>query len=192
MSKAIGLFLFSLFSLLGFFGACSEVKMEEEATELLSQEGEDTNVSISESTDGLQFTQNKTESEMEATVGFSKQGHLSYQGDFKDEKPHGLWTTFFPDGKPRWQGNKKEGLNHGKFTMWYENGRKRMEGIYDNGQKHGRSMSWHPNGTKWQHKFYHLGQPRGTWITWDARGNLLSKEIHEKPSEENGSALIRN
>ena len=76
--------------------------------------------------------------------------------------------------------------------MWYENGRKRMEGIYDNGQKHGRSMSWHPNGTKWQNKFYYLGQPRGTWLTWDARGNLLSKEIHEKPSDENASALIRN
>ena len=116
-----------------------DLKMEEEATEILSENKNEEHVGIIESADGLQFTQNKPESEVEATVGFSKQGHVSYKGDFKNDKPHGLWTTFFrmvnPDGR-----EIKEGLNHGKYTMWYENGRKRMEGSYENGKKHGLSI----------------------------------------------------
>jgi len=178
-----------VFLLNGFFEGCSDGKLEEEAAEILSEQEEE-NIAIRESPDGLQFTQNKTNDEVEASVGFSKQGHLSYKGDFKDDKPHGLWTTFFPDGKPRWQGHKKEGLNHGQYAMWYENGRKRMEGAYENGQKHGRSISWHPNGVKWQYKFHQFGEPKGTWSTWDNQGNLISKVNHEKPSEENASELI--
>ena len=180
------------FLLLGIYSGCGDLKMEEEATEILSENKNEEHVGIIESADGLQFTQNKPDSDVEATVGFSKQGHVSYKGDFKNDKPHGLWTTFFQDGKPRWQGNKKEGLNHGKYTMWYENGRKRMEGSYENGKKHGRSVSWHPNGAKWQHKFYHLGIPKGTWSTWDNQGNLISKVVHEVLPEGNSSRLIQD
>jgi antitoxin component YwqK of YwqJK toxin-antitoxin module len=189
VSKEVVLSSLFVFLLNGFFEGCSDVKLEEEAAEILSEQEEE-NIAIRESVDGLQFTQNKTNDEVEASVGFSQQGHLSYKGDFKDDKPHGLWTTFFPDGKPRWRGHKKEGLNHGQYTMWYENGRKRMEGTYENGQKHGRSMSWHPNGVKWQYKFHQFGEPKGTWSTWDNQGNLISKVNHEKPSEENASELI--
>ena len=91
------------FLLLGIYSGCGDLKMEEEATEILSENKNEEHVGIVESADGLQFTQNKPDSEVEATVGFSKQGHVSYQGDFKNDKPHGLWTTFFrmvnPDGR---------------------------------------------------------------------------------------------
>lgn len=183
---------FWTFSLIGIHWGCSDLKLEQEATEILSEDQDSEDVAIIESADGLQFTQNKPDSGIEATVGFSKQGHVSYKGDFKNDQPHGLWTTFFPDGKPRWQGYKKEGINHGKYTMWYENGRKRMEGSYENGQKHGRSISWHPNGARWQHKFYDFGEPKGTWSTWDNQGNLLSKVVHENLLEENASRLIQD
>ena len=96
------------FLLLSIYSGCGDLKMEEEATEILSENKNEEHVGIIESADGLQFTQNKPDSEVEATVGFSKQGHVSYKGDFKNDKPHGLWTTFFQDGKPRWQGNKKK------------------------------------------------------------------------------------
>ena len=108
---------------------CSHDTMEEEAVEILSLGNEDDDSSIEKSADGLQFSISNDDTDKNSTVGFSKEGEVSYKGDFKKGKPHGLWTTYFPDGKPRWEGYKKEGVNHGSFTMWYDNGKKRIKGF---------------------------------------------------------------
>jgi hypothetical protein len=89
-----GTTFFWTFSLIGIHWGCSDLKLEQEATEILSEDQDGEDVAIIESADGLQFTQNKPDSGIEATVGFSKQGHVSYKGDFKNDQPHGLWTTF--------------------------------------------------------------------------------------------------
>ena len=64
----------------------------------------------------------------------------------KNGKQHGLWITFFPDGRPRWKGLKKEGLSHGPFTMWYPDGKKKMEGNYKDGEK---TRPFHDVAFKW-------------------------------------------
>ena len=176
-SKRI-LIVFSLFFIFG----CGEKTLQDEAKEILSNDHNSLENPVEKSVDGLQFTQEKSDSPQESsTVGFSNEGKLSYKGDFKNGQPHGLWTTYFPDGKPRWQGYKKEGVNHGSYTMWYESGKKRIEGMYENGLKHGQSTAWHPSGVKWQQKSYDHGHPIGTWKKWDEKGNLIS-ETFFKPA----------
>jgi antitoxin component YwqK of YwqJK toxin-antitoxin module len=179
-------------SLIIFLVACSESSIEQEAEEILKEKAGDQEIEIQQSVDGLQFKQATSNTQTETSVGFSQEGHLTYEGDFKDGKPEGLWTTFFPDGKPRWQGIKKNGFNHGPFKMWYENGRKKLEGTYHEGKKHQSSTAWYPDGTRWQHKFYKHGTPTGTWKTWDEMGNLVSEIFHEKITELNATKTKSN
>jgi antitoxin component YwqK of YwqJK toxin-antitoxin module len=166
---------------------CTESSIEQEAGEILNKKVDTQNIGIQKSADGLQFIQENPNSNLEVSVGFSQEGYLAYEGDFKDGKPEGLWTTFFSDGKPRWKGVKKNGLNHGSFTMWYENGRKKLEGTYHEGKKHGPSIAWYENGAKWQQKFYEFGAPSGIWKTWDKNGNLTSELSHEPTREINAT-----
>ena len=171
---------------------CSQETMQEEATKILSAEDNVSGSYIEKSIDGLQFSKKSEGTDTDSTVGFSKEGELTYKGNLKRGQPHGLWTTYFSDGKPLWEGYKREGVNHGTFTMWYENGRKRIEGSYENGLKHGRSIAWHQNGVKWQQKSYHLGNPVGKWKTWDKKGILTSEVSHGEISERNTSSLIND
>ena len=165
--------------------------MSDEASEILNLDESDGSGEIKESPDGLQFVHSIPDSDLESSVGFSKEGHLSYKGDFKNGKPEGLWTTYFPDGKPRWQGRKENGNSHGPFTIWYENGRKKLQGTYHHGMKHGIITAWHKNGIRWQTKGYANGKPSGIWKTWDEEGNLIS-EISQNENSDANSILDIN
>ena len=163
------------------FGSCSENSLEDQAHAILeSVKGNQLvgHSDINRSSDGLQFTKINQATKNEQTVGFSKAGQVAYKGDFKNGKPQGPWTTFFPDGRPRWQGVKKDGLNHGPFKMWYPDGKKKMEGAYFEGEKHGRSVAWHPNGEKLLEQWHEKGVPSGKWRRWDATGSLVEETTH--------------
>ena len=175
---------FRFLPLLSLLVSCGDKDIEQEAREMLEKNNsiqsskKDENVlkGLTRSVDGLQFKRQK-EGNTQESIGFSETGKVSYLGDFKDGKPEGIWTTFFPDGKPRWKGRKKNGLNDGEFTLWYPDGRRKMEGFYKEGKKQGRSVSWHPNGEKWQEQWHQNGTPSGVWKTWNAEGVLIKEEI---------------
>ena len=174
------------FLLLLMLASCGESDLENQARDILDEQKEinastpprETKAAIVQSQDGLQFKKEKTNSNTQESVGISKEGELTYKGDFKDGKPEGLWTTFFPNGRPRWQGVKKDGLNHGSFTMWYEDGSKRMKGTYERGKKHGKSTAWHPNAVKWLEQWHHHGTPVGLWRNWNNQGELIDETEH--------------
>ena len=178
-------FPFSLLILI--LPSCSETNIQTKAEEILTEEETNPELEVQRSADGLQFKKTKKNTNLESSVGFTKEGQVSYKGDFKNGKAEGLWITFFPDGKPRWEGIKKNGLNDGPFTMWYENGRKKLEGFYQNGKKHGKSTAWYQNGAKWQHKFYQDGTSIGTWKKWDENGKLISELTHNQELESNAT-----
>ena len=140
---------------------------------------------LNRSADGLQFRKLDQKTMVEQSVGFSKQGQIEYEGEFKNGKPEGAWTTFFPDGRPRWKGLKKNGLNHGPYKMWYPDGRKKMEGTFFNGEKQGRSIAWHPNGVKLLEQWHEQGVPTGVWKRWDSTGSL-TEEIKKLPPNSPG------
>ena len=166
--------------------SCGESDLENQAREMIEQQKDSNSTTtiqaneevVTQSPDGLQFTKEKSGTGIRESVGISKEGQLTYKGDFKDGKPEGLWTTFFPSGRPRWQGVKKDGLNHGSFDMWYEDGSKRMSGTYERGKKHGKSTAWHPNGVKWLEQWHHQGVPVRLWKHWNDQGELIDETQH--------------
>ena len=181
------------FLFLLMLASCGESDLENQAREILDEQKEinastpaqATDAKVVQSPDGLQFKKDKSDASRQESVGISKEGQLTYKGDFKDGKPEGLWTTFFPNGRPRWQGVKKDGLNHGSFTMWYEDGSKRMKGNYERGKKHGKSTAWHPNAVKWLEQWHHHGAPVGLWKNWNNQGELIDETQH--PDQESNT-----
>ena len=165
--------------------SCSEKSLKDEAVNIfdanLSGENEEIEIgkNVIRSPDGLQFTKAEDDGNQSETVGLTSEGKVSFEGEMKNEKPNGEWTTFFPDGRPRWKGNKNEGVSHGPFTMWYQDGRKKMEGNYENGKKHGLSTMWHLNGSKWREQRHIQGEPSGSWRTWNQKGELIEEIDHE-------------
>ena len=174
LSKLFGFFLL-------FFASCTEPELKEQAREIfdknesLSSDEAKEQPALVRSADGLQFTEKADDNNQSGTVGLTKDGKVSFEGELKNGKPHGTWYTFFPDGRPRWKGNKKEGVSHGPFIMWYPNGEKKMEGSYENGKKHGVSTAWHLNGVKWKEQIHKSGKPVGVWKTWNDKGVLTEQ-----------------
>ena len=168
-----------------FLASCSEKSLKDEAVNIfdanLSDKNEEIEIgkNVIRSLDGLQFTKAEDDGNHSETVGLTSEGKVSFEGEMKNGKPNGEWTTFFPDGRPRWKGNKNEGVSHGPFTMWYQDGRKKMEGNYENGKKHGLSTMWHLNGSKWREQRHIQGEPSGSWRTWNEKGELIEEIDYE-------------
>ena len=133
------------------------------------------------SPDGLEFKKVNPASGLTDAIGLNQLGKIAYNGSFKRDQPHGSWTTFYDNGRPRWRGSKKVGKSHGKYYMWHENGRKKTVGSFSDGRKNGRETSWFANGVKWQERFYENGLPTGLWKTWDEQGFLASSHDY-RPS----------
>ena len=129
--------------------SCSETSLKDEAVNIfdanLSGENEEIEIgnNVIRSLDGLQFTKAEEDGNQSETVGLTSEGKVSFEGEMKNGKPHGEWTTFFPDGRPRWKGNKNEGVSHGPFTMWYQDGRKKWKET----TRMVKSMDYPPCGT---------------------------------------------
>ena len=173
-----------------FVFSCERNDLREEAIEYFDKNtslprSQDQNISgLTRSADGLQFTKVDRQKNQAETIGLTREGKVSFEGELKDGKPHGDWTTFFPDGRPRWKGVKKEGISHGPFTMWYPSGKRKVEGNYQEGRKHGISTMWHLNGAKWKQQSHQNGAPSGMWQTWDNNGVLLESVDHGSTVEE--------
>ena len=59
------------------------------------------------------------------------------QGETKNGKREGKWTSFFPNGKMQSECFYVDGLNHGTTKVYLENGKLLYEGEYVNGEKAG-------------------------------------------------------
>ena len=106
--------------------SCSETSIKDEAVNIfdanLSGENEEIEIgnNVIRSLDGLQFTKAEEDGNQSETVGLTSEGKVSFEGEMKNGKPHGEWTTFFPDGRPSGKWNQNEGVSHGPFTMVYQ------------------------------------------------------------------------
>jgi len=83
--------------------------------------------------------------------------HQKYmEGEYKNGKRNGKWTSWFENGKKWSEGNYKEGIDNGKHTVYFDNGKKYFEGNYKDGKK------------------------TGTWSFWNKDGKLINKEDYNK------------
>lgn len=123
------------------------------------------------------------------------QGTCVYVGQFKDDKPYGVFTYFDTNGKKMTEMNFLNGgpVNYGKmysvsgklqaqgkyinqlkdsiWTFYTEDGYYLSEERYKNGKKEGKSVTFYP-GTKQvaEIKYYKNGLEDSTWVQYYADG----------------------
>ena len=78
-------------------------------------------------------------------IDLCKAKHLR-EGNYKDGKRDGKWTSWYEDGLKLSEGNYKDGMKDGKWTSWYENGLKWTDRNYKDGKEDGKSTEWYSNG----------------------------------------------
>lgn len=79
--------------------------------------------------------------------------HQKYmEGEYKNNKRDGLWTSWYQNGNKWSEGIFKEGLDDGYRYIFHENGKKQIEGNYKDGKK------------------------VGVWKFYDDKGNFIKEE----------------
>jgi antitoxin component YwqK of YwqJK toxin-antitoxin module len=68
------------------------------------------------------------------------------EGEYKNNRRHGKWTSWYPNGKKWSEGYFKDGLSDSLRITYYRNGNKCYEGYYRNGVKTGIWKFWLENG----------------------------------------------
>lgn len=64
-------------------------------------------------------------------------GQIKIEGTLVNEKRHGLWKSYYPDGKKWSETTFVDGVKTGPTTTYYENGMMRYNGQYENDEKVG-------------------------------------------------------
>jgi len=92
------------------------------------------------------FKMNNGEKELVKEIGYFPDKKLYMEGDYKNSKRNGKWSSWYQNGKLWSEGYFKNGLSDSIRTTYYENGNKRYEGFYKNGVKVGKWKFWLENG----------------------------------------------
>ena len=66
-----------------------------------------------------------------------------------NDKPFtGKCESYYPNGQKSWEGNFKDGKPHGTSNWWYESGQKSSKWSFKDGKEHGTYTTWYNNGQK--------------------------------------------
>jgi antitoxin component YwqK of YwqJK toxin-antitoxin module len=79
--------------------------------------------------------------------------------------PHGVRTTWHPNGQKRSEGRLALGLQQGVYRQWTESGALAAEAMLEDGKPHGPSRAWYPSG----------------WLKAEAmmnRGELVTRRVY--------------
>ena len=82
-------------------------------------------------------------------VWYHENGNVNVEGPIKDDKRHGDWKGYYPEG---------ELMSVGRF---------------ENGRREGKGTVYHQNGQVSFECEYHEGKPCGLWKYFDEDGNLI-------------------
>jgi len=95
----------------------------------------------------------------------------------------------YPDGKPKSREGfvilNGDTLPHGLKTTWYPNGIRESVESYVDGFLQGYSLHWHPNGRLKAIERYAYGELNGQAKYWDEAGNLIGCS-----DEKSGDCLV--
>lgn len=69
---------------------------------------------------------------------YSSEGWLKMEGDMKDGKRHGVWTSYTPQGQVKSTGEYRDGKQVGLSTVFRDNGALYYTGQYRNDKQVGR------------------------------------------------------
>ena len=94
-------------------------------------------------------------------------GELLMEGSLQANQRHGVWKSYFKNGKIQSLNNFFEGLNHGDYILYKENGGVLIEGEYDMSKQTGQWNSYDQEGNLINTKYY------------DQEGTLIEEINHE-------------
>ena len=100
-------------------------------------------------------------------------GRGGYSREWREGKPHGLWTDYFPNHTKRTEKGFYHGLAHGYWRAWSEKGILESEEFFRNGIQEGEARAWHGNG---RFKFkggYRGGKKDGLFENFSESGEKL-------------------
>jgi antitoxin component YwqK of YwqJK toxin-antitoxin module len=104
------------------------------------------------------------------------------EGNYKDDKKHGLWNFYDYEGNKSYSHTYAEGIEEGLFLSWHKNGNKREEGNHKKGKKHGLWTDWYENGRKMREGNHKDGKQHGPWIEWYENGQMMREDTHHGES----------
>ena len=144
------------------------------------------------------------------SYGTNKEVTLTWEGDIKDDKIHGVWKSYLDgdqldqernykegnlDGIQKWwwydngqlasESNYKDGYEDGLSKKWYDNGQLKSERNYKDGKEDGLSKKWYKNGQLYYERNYKEGNLDGIQKWWYDNGQLKS-ESNYKDGKEDG------
>src|SRR5688500_8634303 len=91
----------------------------------------------------------------------------------KNDKPHGLYQSFYLSGKPKLECSYDNGELHGKYIYYYENGVIKIEGQYEYGKKTGKWIRRQLDGTERKINHFVNGLKNGEATKWNNRVLLI-------------------
>jgi len=84
------------------------------------------------------------------------------------------------DGSPSSREVLVGGRRHGMYRTWWTNGRLRTEARYREGWYHGEYRTWREDGRPYERRHYENGREVGLQQSWDERGALyLNYEVRD-------------
>lgn len=87
---------------------------------------------------------------------------------------------YYPNHKKYMEGEYKNGKRHGKWTSWFDNGNIWSEGSFKDGLDDGKRTVYHQNGKKFFEGNYTSGKKTGIWKFYDDKGNFTKEENYGK------------
>ncbi|HPF66461.1 MAG TPA: hypothetical protein PLC20_02185 [Flavobacteriales bacterium] len=79
----------------------------------------------------------RTAADVEKPPKTDPSGTMKLEGDFRNGKRHGIWTSYGPDGKVRSRSEYRDGVLHGPSVVFHPNGQPYYTGDYLNGKATG-------------------------------------------------------
>lgn len=96
-------------------------------------------------------------------------------GDMKD----GPVQQAYPDSSKKVHGNMRKGQRHGLWTSYFPDGKPQSSSSYDNGVLNGTSVVFYPNGMLRYTGDYKKGRQVGQWRFYDDQGTLLKTVTYD-------------
>lgn len=104
---------------------------------------------------------------------------------YKNGYPHGLWRTFYSNGRLKSIENWYEGKLHGVYILYRDNGNKILEVTYFMGKEEGDYKVYYPNGNIRIIGQLEDGEAVGVWRFYDENKKLILEQAFEKSRKNN-------
>ncbi|HEX9650321.1 MAG TPA: membrane-binding protein [Cyclobacteriaceae bacterium] len=106
-------------------------------------------------------------------IGYFITGKVRVKGQYKRNKPVGIWEYFYENGNIKMRGELRNNSNYGPWEYFHENGKKSMEGKILNGLRQGLWRFYYPSGKLTSDGIYINNFRSGEWNYYYEDGSKL-------------------